>query len=120
MSDIVFERVSDRVLVFLLILLGAFALSLVDASFLRDARQPALMQRGALVDALRLSDLCLFPEARYTRHPSQADLHSPFQDHPFALEHFPTGSLFPPPEHWAPGREQMESKGLLPDAASMP
>jgi hypothetical protein len=39
----------------------------------------------------------LFTEARYTRHPSQADLHSAFQDHPFAMDHFPTGSLLPPP-----------------------
>jgi hypothetical protein len=41
----------------------------------------------------------LFTEARYTRHPSQADLHSAFQDHPLALEHFPSGSLITPPRH---------------------
>ena len=45
------------------------------------------------VERLRLTDLCLFTEARYTRNPSQADLHSAFQDHPFALEHFPAGSF---------------------------
>ena len=28
-----------------------------------------------------------------------ADLHSPFQDHPVALEHFPSGSLVTPPLH---------------------
>jgi hypothetical protein len=27
------------------------------------------------------------------RHPSQADLHSAFQDHPVSLEHFPAGSF---------------------------
>ena len=43
------------------------------------------------------SDLALFTEARYTRHLSQADLHTAFQDHPHALEHFPSGSLYPPP-----------------------
>ncbi|WP_411293302.1 hypothetical protein [Thiohalomonas denitrificans] len=52
-----------------------------------------------LVRELRLTDLCLFTEARYTRHPSQADLHTPFQDHPLALEHFPSGSLVGPPRH---------------------
>jgi hypothetical protein len=52
---------------------------------------------AALVRQLQLTDLCLFTEARYTRHPSQADLHSPFQDHPLALEHFPSGSLLLPP-----------------------
>jgi hypothetical protein len=95
----VFERISNRVFVLLLLLLGAFALSFVDAARLRDARLPALDERAALVEALRLSDLCLFTEARYTRHPAQADLHSPFQDHPFAFEHFPTGSLLLPPPH---------------------
>ena len=45
------------------------------------------------VEALRLTDLCLFTEARYTRNPSQTDLDSAFQDHPFSLEHFPSGSF---------------------------
>lgn len=48
------------------------------------------------VSELELTDLCLFTEARYTRHLSQADLHSAFQDHPVALEHFPSGSLVTP------------------------
>ncbi len=52
-----------------------------------------------LVGALHITDLCLFTEARYTRHPTQSDFHSAFQDHPVALEHFPSGSLFSPPEH---------------------
>jgi hypothetical protein len=51
----------------------------------------------ALVGDLGLTDLCLFTEARYTRNPSQADAHAPFQDHPMALEHFPAGSLASPP-----------------------
>ncbi len=46
-----------------------------------------------------LTDLCLFTDARYTRHPSLADPHSPFQDAPLALEHFPSGALLPPPPH---------------------
>ena len=50
-----------------------------------------------LVQKLQLTDLCLFTEARYTRHPSMADLHSAFQDHPLALDHFPSGSLVAPP-----------------------
>ena len=49
-----------------------------------------------LARELRLTDLCLFTEARYTRHPSMADFHAPFQDHPLALEHFPSGSLVTP------------------------
>lgn len=50
-----------------------------------------------LVEKLLLTDLCLFTEARYTRNPAMADLHSPFQDHPLSLEHFPSGSLVTPP-----------------------
>ena len=50
----------------------------------------------ALVRELHLTDLCLFTEARYTRHPSLADRHAPFQEHPTAFEHFPSGSLLLP------------------------
>ena len=52
-------------------------------------------EHGLKADAS--DDPALFTEARYTRHPSQADLHSAFQDHPLAQEHFPTGSLISPP-----------------------
>lgn len=46
---------------------------------------------------LHVTDLCLTTEARYTRHPALADRHAPFQEHPLALEHFPSGSLILPP-----------------------
>jgi hypothetical protein len=51
------------------------------------------------VKQLELTDLCLFTDARYTRHPSMADMHSAFQDLPMAFEHFPSGSLIAPPPH---------------------
>ncbi len=54
--------------------------------------------RAQLVQELGLTDLCLFTEARYTRHLSMADGHAPFQDHPVALEHFPSGALTTPPQ----------------------
>ncbi len=59
--------------------------------------EDALQQRSELVKQLDLTDLSLFTEARYTRHLSQADLHTGFQDHPLALEHFPSGSMLLPP-----------------------
>ena len=59
---------------------------------------PSLSEKAEMVRSLRLSDLCLFTEASYTRHLSQADLHTPFQDSPMSLEHFPSGSIFSPPE----------------------
>jgi hypothetical protein len=55
-----------------------------------------LPARRELVGVLSLTDLALWTEARYTRHPSMADLFSPFQDHPGAFEHFPAGSLMAP------------------------
>ena len=70
-----------------------------------ERRDPA--ERAAardLVAALALSDLALFTEARYTRNPSLADLHSAFQDGPGSLEHFPTGSLVMPPRDLPAGR----------------
>lgn len=78
----------------LLVLLGA---SFTDAAFGRVREAAALNARAEMVERLGLTDLVLFTEARYTRHPAMADLHSAFQDHPFAMDHFPTGSLLPPP-----------------------
>ena len=59
-----------------------------------------------MVRALQLTDLCLFTEASYTRHLSQADLHTAFQDSPMSLEHFPSGSLVGPP----PGLRKINGK----------
>jgi hypothetical protein len=77
--------------------MAGFAATFLDAALLREHGTRQLAERAALAARLGLTDLALFTEARYTRHPSQADLHSAFQDHPLALEHFPTGSLLPPP-----------------------
>lgn len=52
---------------------------------------------GAELRKLHVTDLCLTTEARYTRHLAMADRHAPFQEHPLALEHFPSGSLILPP-----------------------
>lgn len=59
---------------------------------------PRLEHEQRLVSALKLTDLCLFTEARYTRHPSMADRNSAFQDYPFSFEHFPSGSLIAVPD----------------------
>jgi hypothetical protein len=50
-----------------------------------------------LTARLGLTDLALWTEARYARHPSQTDLFSAFQDFPGAPEHFPAGSITGPP-----------------------
>jgi hypothetical protein len=74
------------------------SLLLVHASFSEKYQQINLEEKAALVKTLMLTDLCLFTEARYTRHLSQADLNTAFQDHPLSLEHFPSGSFTQPPE----------------------
>ncbi len=90
-------RHSDRVLALLAGGLLLLAASGLDAGLRRQAAVAELRQQRATVQALELTDLCLFTEARYTRHLSQADLHTPFQDHPLAFDHFPSGSLVSPP-----------------------
>ena len=85
-----------------LLLVGGLVMSgllFIHPRLQRDNYERGLEKRKHLVRELQLTDLCLFTEARYTRHLSQADLHSPFQDYPMALEHFPSGSLVLPPRH---------------------
>lgn len=69
----------------------------------------------ALVEKLGLTDLALFTEARYTRHPTQADLHSALQDHPGAFDHFPSGSLLPPPALLTQSHAHLAGKTTSPD-----
>jgi hypothetical protein len=88
---------------FCLALMGGIILVLgamfTHAAWQRQADAPLIGRIADTVRVLRLTDLCLFTEARYTRHLSQADLHSAFQDHPVSLEHFPTGTIAGPPAH---------------------
>ncbi len=68
------------------------------SSVLQAERQSEeIPRKRELVRELGLTDLSLWTEARYTRHPSQADYFSPFQDCPSALEHFPAGSVVAAP-----------------------
>lgn len=90
-------RPSDTFLIAQALLLVLLGTCFADAARGVAAAQAALSEKAGMVERLGLTDLVLFTEARYTRHPSQADLHSAFQDHPFAMDHFPTGSLLPPP-----------------------
>jgi hypothetical protein len=94
---------------------AGFGLTFVDAARLRMANVATLDATAALVERLGLTDLALFTEARYTRHPTQADLQSAFQDHPVALEHFPTGSLLPPPAGILKAYEHLDRKTASPD-----
>lgn len=91
------------------------AATFADAAWLRQQRAGGMAQMRDLVEQLQLTDLCLFTEARYTRHLSQADLHSAFQDHPLGLEHFPTGSLALPPTSLTATHERLDREAEVPD-----
>lgn len=103
-------------LAFLLWISAAIALSglmLLHASRQEQARREMLERMKTMVREYGLTDLCLVTEARYTRHPSMADFHSAFQDHPCALDIFPSGSVIPVPPHLRtrPGARDRSSLG---------
>lgn len=90
-------RKSDIFIIFFTTTVFLLLLTAVDAGVRSRAASGVLEQRTEVVKRLTLTDLALFTEARYTRHLTQADLHTGFQDHPLSMEHFPSGSLYLPP-----------------------
>ncbi|MDH4266668.1 MAG: hypothetical protein OEW45_13615 [Deltaproteobacteria bacterium] len=72
-------------------------LMFTHASLKKEADLRSVEEKMEMVKRLELTDLCLFTEASYTRHLSQADFNTPFQDAPLSLEHFPSGALVMPP-----------------------
>jgi hypothetical protein len=91
-------RKSDVFLIYLAIHIILLFLMFTHASLKEMDDMGSLKEKIEMVRKLELTDLCLFTEANYTRHLSQADLHTPFQDSPMSLEHFPSGSLVAPPK----------------------
>ena len=85
-------------------LFTALGIGLVVAAVALGDAEMRRRETAALVAELALSDVALFTEARYTRNPSLADLHTAFQDGPASLEHFPTASLIVAPRHFPAGR----------------
>jgi hypothetical protein len=102
------EPLRKSSLFFLYLALNLILLSLlfVHASFKKEAEAGSIKKKGEMVRTFGLTDLCLFTEASYTRHLSQADLHTPFQESPMSLEHFPSGSIAGPP----PGLRKINGK----------
>ncbi len=90
-------RKSDQFIIVAALLVALFLLTLLDVTFRGGLENRRLLDMSEMVSNLELTDLSLFTEARYTRHLSQSDLHSAFQDHPLSFEHFPSGSLVTPP-----------------------
>jgi hypothetical protein len=90
-------RKSSIFFAFCAILAAAAGILYAHSAWKMRSSIAAMERKAAAARYLQATDLCLFTEARYTRHLSQADLHSPFQEHPVALDHFPSGSLVGPP-----------------------
>ena len=91
-------RKSNFFLLYLVFNLAVMLALSAHAGFHQHKAATHLAHNGELVEKLQLTDLCLFTEASYTRHLTQADADTPFQDNPVSLEHFPSGSLLMPPE----------------------
>ena len=82
-----------------LIALEILALAILVAAghFATGRMAPVRSDNRQLVQVFELTDLSIWTGARYTRHLSQADVFSAFQDSMGALEHFPAGVLASPP-----------------------
>ena len=89
-------RRSLQFLLFTAANLVIFLLLPLHARHAQERSGGAATAQSAELKRLHVTDLCLATEARYTRHPAMADRHAPFQEHPLALEHFPSGSLILP------------------------
>jgi len=76
---------------------------------LRSDRMGELERKREFVERVGVTDLCIFTDARYARHPSMADLHTPFQDYPLSFEHFPSGSILSVPPHLRPREDSHEA-----------
>ncbi len=90
-------RKSNLFLLFLAFNILLVVAMFVNASLTQNKATGLIAEREGIVRNLELTDLCVFTEASYTRHLTQSDLHTPFQDSPMALEHFPSGSRVMPP-----------------------
>jgi hypothetical protein len=91
-------RKADGFLKFILVNFLLLALMWGYSRYQAGEALERLGKEAITVQKLQITDLCLFTEAWYTRHPSQSDWHNPFQSHPVCLEHFPTGSIVRPPD----------------------
>ena len=101
-------RKSDIFIFWLVSGLLMVLLILIDAHYRQKTNLSLIFDRAAMVKELQLTDLCLFTEARYTRHLSQADINSAFQDNPISIEHFPAGSMALPPDWIRTTNEKMD------------
>jgi len=80
----------------------------ISGSTHRERNEVVRRVNRRLVSELGLSDLALWSDASYCRHPISADFFSAHSDHPVAMDHFPAGSVASPPPWFAPSVRQSE------------
>ena len=95
-----------------LVEMAVLAMLLLSGQAVIRGRQSQREAKRLLVNQLMLTDFALWTEARYTRNPSQADLFTPFQDFPSAIEHFPAGSIMAPGKITDITRLEFKKSGL--------
>jgi hypothetical protein len=101
-------RKSDLFLIYLAINIILLFVMVTHASLRKKADMESLKEKAEMVKKLELTDLCLFTEASYTRHLSQSDFHTAFQDSPISLEHFPSGAIVMPPAMMKKTNEKLD------------
>ena len=84
--------------ILLCLLLALDGALFVDGRNRRKAQDASLARLEVATSGLGLTDLAVATEARYNRHPTGSDAMFPFMDHPGAIEHFPTGAFWLPPQ----------------------
>jgi hypothetical protein len=90
-------RKSTLFIVLICLMTGCLATLLITGHWrIKSSGEALKTSKQELVSQLSLTDFSLWTEARYTRHPSQTDIFSPFGEFPSSLEHFPAGSLMVP------------------------
>ncbi len=72
-------RKSDTFLTFIALCAALMLVAFLHSQVAKESAAKSVELRARMVRHLELTDLCLFTEARYTRHPSQADRHTAFR-----------------------------------------
>ena len=96
--------------------LTLFGVMVLFALLLHGSRHVAMHDRELLpakrllVKRVSLTDLAVWTEARYARHPSQADLFAPFQDVPGSFDYFPSGAVLAPSSYLINTRIEFRSE----------
>jgi hypothetical protein len=95
-------------------LLMLLVMAVTHVALTGTSQSTRIQATAELVQRVGLTDLALFTEARYTRHPALADLHTPFQDDPMSFEHFPSGTFMPVPARFGKGVFDVQSRETRP------